>query len=564
MMLNRQRIYILFPVLFLILFPLHGAQSETLIYEGSLNGDIQVKQQTMFNLRKPIKDLNYRFSIPQSFSNKTVSQDIGELRILYDPQPETVKDERDKNGNHFKVATWKNPGRNVNVGVSYKALVKVTLNPLENTAPFPLKNLPEDVLPYLQPFKLVQSDHTEIISLSRRLTANVKTEYDAVTAIINYAADSIKYTHNPQNYDALYTLQTHSGNCTNIAHLSLALLRAAGIPSRMVGGIGLKERWEVPIPQGNLVQAIGQGSHAWIEIYFPDLGWLSYDPQQSKQFTSTRHVKRTHGSDLNAIGDSWWASPELPEYSGTIEEKFLKDSVSVVFKSKEAAPKSYMLSNAVFSKPAIAIEKPPEPELKIPPLPEPKKKPERSTEEVLEFGNMEFPTLIDTYRIVGNRATQVYNTETAEYVTSKYRYAQAFQVGEQLVLEQVSLAMRKFGGDGTTYIDIVKDENGKPGLSGIRSNPVFIETIRKRPGYYWVNFTFPKEASVMMEKGKYWIVLRHSGDVVMNWWYTPGKPYGDSYDTRSTLKGYQWEDILNYDFVFKIKARRPMSHARLN
>jgi len=51
-------------------------------------------------------------------------------------------------------------------------------------------------------------------------------------------------------------------------------------------------------------------------------------------------------------------------------------------------------------------------------------------------------------------------------------------------------------------------------------------------------------------------VLRHSGDVIMNWFYIPGNPYGDADDTRSTIKGFKWEDILNYDFVFKVKAKR--------
>jgi len=215
-----------------------------------------------------------------------------------------------------------------------------------------------------------------------------------------------------------------------------------------------------------------------------------------------------------------------------------------------------MLSNAVIEKPYKISEKLPE----VKPPKEPEKKQKILDADVIEFGNMDFPELIDTYLVVGNRATQLFNTETAEYVTSKYRYAQAFTIGEPLKVEQVSLAMRKFGGDGTIYIDIVKDVNGKPGLQGIRSNPVFIETIGKRPGYYWVNFIFPKETPALLDKGKYWIVLRHSGDVVMNWWFTPGKPYSGALDTRSTQRGYQWEDILNYDFVFKVKARRSMFH----
>jgi hypothetical protein len=50
-------------------------------------------------------------------------------------------------------------------------------------------------------------------------------------------------------------------------------------------------------------------------------------------------------------------------------------------------------------------------------------------------------------------------------------------------------------------------------------------------------------------------VLRASGEAIMNWFFIPGKPYSGGDDTRSTAKGFQWEDILNYDFVFKVDGR---------
>lgn len=87
-------------------------------------------------------------------------------------------------------------------------------------------------------------------------------------------------------------------------------------------------------------------------------------------------------------------------------------------------------------------------------------------------------------------------------------------------------------------------------MTGYRSNPIFVEKLKKQPGYYWIEFNFPE--NIELERGRYWIVFRHSGEVIMNWYYIPGNPYGDEDDTRSTLKGFQWEDIQNYDFVFKV------------
>ena len=124
-----------------------------------------------------------------------------------------------------------------------------------------------------------------------------------------------------------------------------------------------------------------------------------------------------------------------------------------------------------------------------------------------------------------------------------------------MTVQKVSLAMRKFGGDGSLFIDVVADDNGVPGMVGIRSVPVYLDNLTSRQGYYWVDFAFPADMPGTLDKGKYWLVLRSSGEAVVNWFYIPGKSYGNSDDTRSTAKGHTWGDILNYDFVFRVTGK---------
>ncbi len=501
-----------------------------------------------FTVDKPLNKLSFRFALPAGFSNRFVSQRLYGINIKFTPEPSRVEEERDSFGNRFKVATWQALNEPVKVNIDFDVELNSELRATESTAPFPLKNLSQEEMVFLRPTKLVQSDSAEIKKLAMELSSKANTEYEAVNSILNYVVDHVRYTYNPPQYDALWTLRTGTGNCQNFAHLSMALLRAAGIPARIVGGITLKESWKVPVDEKSyLVQSMGQGGHAWIEIYFPDLGWLSYDPQQSKQFTSSRHIKQTHGLDSDDINDSWKASPYLPQYSELIEAKFISDNIELKpAGSPDRFPRAYLMSNRFIAKRVAPEVKPPvEERIEAPALPSGK---------TFEFGNMDFPNLVELYQVVGDRGVRILDKETAEYVTSRYVYAQAFTIPEAIEIEMISLAMRKFGGDGTVYIDLVMDEQGRPGMKGVRSAPLFIENITKRPGYYWVDFTFPEK--IKLSKGRYWIVLRHSGEVIMNWFYIPGNPYGDADDTRSTLKGYRWEDIQNFDFVFKIKASR--------
>lgn len=530
------------------------AEAKTVVLEGKIASTIDVTQQVRFTVDKPLSSLSFRFALPTSFSNKAVTQETQNLSLSYSPKPEKEEDLQDRFGNRFHRVTWSNLTTDATATIQYRPTIKVGIQAMESRTPYPLGPVPDGEGLFLQDTKLVQSSADEFRSLVRKLTTGATTEYAAVSAILNHVADTIKYAYNPTKYDALTTMKDRSGNCQNLAHYSLALLRAAGIPARIVGGISLKEPWRVQLETGqNWVLTQGQGGHAWIEVYFPDLGWLSYDPLQSRQFTPTRHIKQTHGLDADDICDSWVPNPSYPAYNETITAKFLKDDIAVHQKSSLLVPKFYLLSNSMIGNVA-GLVKPSLPSAKPLPLPmEPAVKPAPPiTTGFVEFGNTTFPTLVDAYHMIGNEGRKTLDKETSEYVTSRQVYAQAFMVPAALRLDKVSLSMHKFGGDGFIYLDILADEDGKPGLEGWRSVPVPVESITRKPGYYWVDFTFPDDLKRNLTQGKYWIVLRHSGDAVMNWFYIPGKPYSGGEDTRSTAKGYKWEDILNFDFVFKV------------
>lgn len=618
--------------------------AKTLILEGKLDGTVTMQQAVEFAVNKgTVSSFSFRFALPATFNGRTVSQSIDGFQADFSPRPASSNIETDRFGNRFQKVAWQQVDRDIRIRLTYTASIRSELTTLTSTAPFPLGRLAEQEAGYLKPTELVQSNDDAIQRLARQLTVGAANEHDAVMAVTNWVADNIKYTFNPPQYDAAYTLATKSGNCQNFAHLSIALLRSLGIPARIVGGITLKDSWKVPIDARNwIVQSMGQGGHAWLEVWFPDLGWLPYDPQQSKQFTSTRHIKQSHGIDSRDINDTWRGGPYLPAYSETINGRFVNDAINLKMKRYDSAPRPYLLSNqiarasiakavdtvapavpsrpappATDNKPAAPVLKPPvptptappvvpvkppvvvtappatgagpvvtrietvdddgkkpvepkpagvitpsKPSTPLPPKPVVVAKPERKKPVAgsrLVFGNLEFPNLVSLYNVKGNTGTRIFERETSEYVTSQHIYAQAFIVKDRMSLDRISLAMRKFGGDGSIYLDLVKDAGNKPDImQGIRSNLVDLEKIsRHKPGYYWVDFSFPPEGSRphQLAPGKYWIVLRASGEAIMNWFFIPGKPYSGGDDTRSTAKGFQWEDILNYDFVFKVDGR---------
>ncbi len=97
----------------------------------------------------------------------------------------------------------------------------------------------------------------------------------------------------------VYALQSGKGNCQNFSHLSAALLRSVGIPVRIVNGVTLNQPFDINWDKGTLTFKMGQGRHSWVEVWFPDQGWVPYDPQNMQFFVSNRFVRIETGVDNN-------------------------------------------------------------------------------------------------------------------------------------------------------------------------------------------------------------------------------------------------------------------------
>ena len=550
---------VFFSALYPSLFTLHCSFASTIILEGNMDSSIEIEQVQSFSPSQGgLKKLTFRFANPVSFNTPTVKQEIRGYGVKYSPKPDSVEVSLDKFGNRFTVVTWGELKTDAVVTGRFTSDLKINLKEIASRAPFPLKDIDDREKRFLQHTPLTQ-DSPKIKELALKLAKDAETEQDAVNRVLNWVVDNIKYTLNPPQYDADYTLETKKGNCQNFSHISIAMLRSVGIPARIVGGITLKKAWKIPLKNGSLVQDMGQGGHAWLEVYYPDLGWVSYDPQQSHLFVSPRHIKQTVGTDSQDINDSWKAAPVLPQFNESIGANFVTDSIKLSLRDTRDEPSNYILTNSFKAHPVKPAEKKP--------LPKPEKKPEEPKKpepvpqpkkpQYIEFGNLDFPELIILGGAgkSGQEGFKTLDKETAEYVTSEYTYAQAFTIDKPLEIKGISLAMHKFGGRaGSLWIDVVKDDKGKPGMEGIRSYPLNLDEIKYTAGYKWFTFRFTPEGMslTVIEKGRWWIVLRRSKDAIVNWFYIPGNPFGDADDTRSTAMGIDWSNILNYDFNFKV------------
>jgi hypothetical protein len=186
---------------------------------------------------------------------------------------------------------------------SKRVLIEVNLSPLNSTAPFPVsaQQMPYQMRAFLGPDKDIPVNEANILSQARALTQGSRTVHEAVTVIFNWIVDNFTYDAGrgtPQ--DGRSVFYSKRGSCVGYTNLSIAMLRSLGIPARYAHGY-LPPGYDWGISKKYWgVQISGGGYHAWVEVYYPDVGWCFSDLLHSKNFVDPFHVLRyTDGINLN-------------------------------------------------------------------------------------------------------------------------------------------------------------------------------------------------------------------------------------------------------------------------
>ena len=161
---------------------------------------------------------------------------------------------------------------------------------VDTHAPYPVlpSLLSEDMRnDYLQPQPgWIQSDDPEIVAQANALVAGASLQAEAVDAILTWVSAHIDYDYDAPGNDAAAVFRNRRAVCAGFTTLSVALLRAAGIPARYHRGCAT--------PFGYRTE-VGGGWHAWVETYYPDVGWVASEPQSAANIMDPEVI--SHGFD---------------------------------------------------------------------------------------------------------------------------------------------------------------------------------------------------------------------------------------------------------------------------
>jgi len=125
---------------------------------------------------------------------------------------------------------------------------------------------------------LPDSPYARTYALARRLTGGAPSAYDAVAAVEDHVRGQHTYSERPPSQEyplEAFLFEDRIGYCQQFSGAMALMLRMAGIPARVVSGFspgarGGEERREYEVRDLD--------AHSWVEVYFPDIGWVTFDP----------------------------------------------------------------------------------------------------------------------------------------------------------------------------------------------------------------------------------------------------------------------------------------------
>lgn len=204
---------------------------------------------------------------------------------------------------HFEIPE---PHERLLIESKVRALTQTPASLSNESQPFPLDRIGEAASAFRCHDFLNASKYVDVEPQTWRLALdaiNGATDaWQAAQAISEFVHGHIAYTANSTSVHTHMreVLAHRKGVCQDYAHVALGLCRSIKIPALYVSGY--------------LATEAASATHAWIEVFIPDIGWRGLDPTHKCQVDET-YLKLAVGRDYADV------APVSGHYKGTQDRK---------------------------------------------------------------------------------------------------------------------------------------------------------------------------------------------------------------------------------------------------
>jgi transglutaminase-like putative cysteine protease len=130
------------------------------------------------------------------------------------------------------------------------------------------------------------------VELVEQLTAGLASDYDKVRAFETWMDENTTYSLDaplaPKGVDVVdhFLFESQQGWCEQIASSLVVMSRLAGVPARLATGFTPGE-WDAV---GGRFVVRERDAHAWAEVWFPEYGWVTFDPTAEVPLAGTEEA----------------------------------------------------------------------------------------------------------------------------------------------------------------------------------------------------------------------------------------------------------------------------------
>lgn len=193
--------------------------------------------------------------------------------------------------------------------------------------------------------------YDSVRTLARELTAGAKTPVEKVIRIRDHFLSRTEtgeplftYTLTPGSPDdpnipnasklGYFLFTNRKGYCTYFAGATLFLLRSAGVPTRMAAGFMTVDRAD---KNKGWYWFYGDQAHAWVQVYFPEYGWLDFDTTIGAE--ESRESPQPDGTPPIQPPKAWLAATgTITEIGDTLTRNATLEMTGMVYHDKELKP----------------------------------------------------------------------------------------------------------------------------------------------------------------------------------------------------------------------------------
>ncbi len=326
-----------------ILLVLNCAADCFYIY-GDMSADLESEQTFSYQISGTVSTFKYRHYHPSEYNYITNIQENTSSSIAFSYNPATQNTDVDQFGNTYTDYTWNNLSNPPDLDITkiQSATTSAQLDPFSSSDPFPVNqgSIPADVQTYQQSTSLVQADDAGIQTQADAEVQGCTHQYQAVENIIKWIMDAVEYDSSVSstNSDATYTFNEGKGVCMGFSHLACAMLRAVNIPARYVSGISFDRSYNYSYGSYTYSTSWNDGPHAWIEVYYPELGcWIPYDAQRDIHHIDVFRMKKGHGLDnksFSTISYTYFSPPSITAAAPILNLTMQNDVVNIGVSNK--------------------------------------------------------------------------------------------------------------------------------------------------------------------------------------------------------------------------------------